>query len=253
MQGDPVKVTARVSNGSGNPGEPDYAPDVRGLAVSFHLADGSATDIVSQSAPRFPVKTTEEFFELLEATRPSLSSAVRLPLFLATHPTALRSMKDNVAAIRPPPSYASCRYFPVHAYRWVASDGSSTHVRYTWLPEREEARLSPGHAKPRGRDYLQEEMAERLQGGVAKFTLQVQLAEEGDDVDDPSSRWPEDRKRVDVGSLELDALAPEIETDGGVVVFDPVRVTDGIELSNDPILLFRPKAYSASVEHRLKA
>jgi catalase len=33
-------------------------------------------------------------------------------------------------------------------------------------------------------------------------------------------------------------------------VFDPSRVTDGIELSDDPILNFRPRAYSVSIERR---
>jgi catalase len=33
-------------------------------------------------------------------------------------------------------------------------------------------------------------------------------------------------------------------------VFDPTRVTAGIELSDDPILHLRPRAYSASVERR---
>ena len=40
MQGEPVAVTARFSNGGGDPNEPDYAPDVRGMAVTFHLGDG---------------------------------------------------------------------------------------------------------------------------------------------------------------------------------------------------------------------
>ena len=35
MQGDPVPATIRVSNGGGNPDVPDYAPDVRGLAVKM--------------------------------------------------------------------------------------------------------------------------------------------------------------------------------------------------------------------------
>jgi catalase len=35
-----------------------------------------------------------------------------------------------------------------------------------------------------------------------------------------------------------------------VLVFDPTRVTDGIELSDDPILRFRPRAYSVSVARR---
>ena len=41
------------------------------------------------------------------------------------------------------------------------------------------------------------------------------------------------------------------ETNGEVVVFDPTRVVDGIELSDDPILRYRPAAYSESVKRRV--
>ena len=37
------------------------------------------------------------------------------------------------------------------------------------------------------------------------------------------------------------------------VVFDPTRVVDGIELSDDPILRYRPGAYSESVSRRMPA
>jgi catalase len=55
---------------------------------------------------------------------------------------------------------------------------------------------------------------------------------------------------VEVGRLELTGPDTERERDGDVLVFDPSRVTDGIELSDDPILRFRPSAYSVSVERR---
>ena len=47
MQDEPVRVTARVSNGGGDPAIPDYAKEGRGLAVKFYLPDGSRTDIVA--------------------------------------------------------------------------------------------------------------------------------------------------------------------------------------------------------------
>src|ERR1700726_4411668 len=50
FQGDPVLATVRFSNGSGNPRSPDYAPDVRGLAVQLYLPDGSRADIVAQTS-----------------------------------------------------------------------------------------------------------------------------------------------------------------------------------------------------------
>jgi catalase len=39
-------------------------------------------------------------------------------------------------------------------------------------------------------------------------------------------------------------------SEGDILVLDPTRVTDGIELSGDPILRFRPEANSASVVRR---
>ena len=53
------------------------------------------------------------------------------------------------------------------------------------------------------------------------------------------------------GTLEISGLETERETGGDVLIFDPTRVTDGIELSADPILQFRSGAYSASVERRV--
>ena len=73
----------------------------------------------------------------------------------------------------------------------------------------------------------------------------------GDPVNDPSAAWPRDRWRVDVGTLEVSSLETGRETGGDVLVFDPTRVTDGIELSDDPVLRFRSAAYSASVARRM--
>src|SRR3954454_12436021 len=54
LDGAPHPVTVRWSNGGGNPTVPDKAPDIRGMAVRFHLPDGSATDLLGQTSPRFP-------------------------------------------------------------------------------------------------------------------------------------------------------------------------------------------------------
>ena len=251
MQGDPVDVTARFSNGSGDPTEPDYEPGVRGLAVKFYLPDGSRTDISAQTVPRFPTRTPTAFMNLLRASAPGPGRLWRLPLFLATHPDALPALRANASSLRAPPSYASRRYYAVHAFKWVDAQGGERWVRYRWLPQAEEGRISEDEAKRLGPDYLQEELAARLERSEpVRFTLELQVAEPGDEVDDPTSVWPEERERVNAGTLEVNGLETGRETGGDVLVFDPVRVTDGIELSNDPILNYRSPAYSVSVERR---
>jgi catalase len=93
-------------------------------------------------------------------------------------------------------------------------------------------------------------MRERLGGGTAGFTLQLQLAEPGDPTDDPTAQWPDERKTVNAGHLELTEAIESPEHDGHIDVFDPTRITDGIELSDDPILRFREKAYDVSARRR---
>lgn len=248
MQGDAVPALVRLSNGSGHPRSPDNAPDVRGMAVKFDLADGSKTDIVAQSLPWFAFHDSEGFIEFVLTQKRSPSIAWRFPAYLIRNPRMVRALGVNLPAFRVPASYVSLRYYGIHAFRFVAGDGSVRYVRYTWVPSEGDRRLGPREAKARSRDFLQQELRERLGRGPARFTLELQVAEPGDPVDDPSKRWPAERERVDAGTLEIEQL--DDASDENALVFDPARVTDGVELSEDSVLRFRPKAYSESVARR---
>ena len=232
MQGRPVEATVRYSNGSGDPNSRDYAPDVRGMAVAFHLPGGSRTDISAQTSPRFPFSTPDAFVELIRANKPGVGVLWKVPVFLARHPRSLLALPAAAPTLRPPDSYLGREYYAIHAYKWVDADGSEQYVRYTWLPEAPGSRLTPWAAKRLGPDYLQQEIRGRLERGAARFDLELQLAEPGDPVDDPSKGWPSERRRVKAGTLEITDLETERETGGDVLVFDPTRVTDGIELSD---------------------
>jgi catalase len=248
MQGDPVPATIRFSNGSGAPDAPDNVPDIRGLAVKLTPPDGSNTDIVAQSLPWFAFHDPDGFVEFVLAQQRVPSIAWRFPLYVIRHPHMINALRVNGPALRVPASYVSLRYYGVHAFRLIAADGSSHYVRYEWVPLDGEGRLGMREARARGRDFLQRELPERLSRGTARFTLELQIAASGDPVDDPSKRWPPARERVDAGTLEV--VAVDEEADRNVLVFDPTRVTDGIELSDDPVLRFRPGAYSESVARR---
>ena len=113
-----------------------------------------------------------------------------------------------------------------------------------------------GRARPSGSfegfDRLRQEIVARLAEGPARFDLHVTVAADGDDPHDPTSVWKSGRRphrRRDRGDRPVD----DPEESGGPVVFDPTRVVDGIELSDDPILSYRPSAYSESVARRTSA
>jgi catalase len=252
FQGEPVGATVRFSNGSGDPNVHDGQRDGRGMAVKLYLPDGSRTDIVSVTLPSFLARTPEDLLEFtrLRAPEPDME---KIGAYLAAHPEALPAIQGAIGK-GPPPSYAQCTYNSIHAYALVNAGGARRFARYRWLPAAGEAELDDADAMSRSPDYLREEMAERLGREPVVFELVLRLADDGDDVNDPTAAWPEgEREEVRAGRLEIIGLDQTREREGDVLVFDPTRVTDGIELSEDPILLARPGAYSVSVARRTGA
>jgi catalase len=249
LTGSAVPALIRFSSGSGNPAQPDNAPGVRGLAVKFTLPDGSTTDVSTQTARLFPASTPEGFLSLLRASKPGPTAPLRLVGYIATHPRFLSALPVVRDANKVPVSYGTVAYHGLHAFRWVGADGSARFVRYHLLPDAGEQFLSPDVAKTKSADFLIDELDERLTSGPVRFTYQAQIAAEGDSLVDPSRPWHSTRT-VTVGNIDITGVETQREHGGDIVVFDPMRVTDGIEPSDDPVLRFRTLAYSASVKLR---
>ena len=253
LQGSPVDARVRFSNGSGSPSAPDGAVDGRGMAVTFTLPDGSATDIVALTLPVFFVRTPEDFLAFTRARKPDPETGqpdlAKVGPFLEAHPEALPAIQATLGA-GPPASYLECTYNALHAFRLVNADDEGTWVRWVLEPDAPGEGLTSEDAAAREPDYLQTDLGQRLGAAPAGFTLVAVIAQDGDPLDDPTAAWPEDRERVAVGRLELTGLAFDREQDGDILVFDPTRVVDGLECSDDPILHARSWAYSESVLRR---
>jgi catalase len=256
-------------------------PVVRGMAVRFHLGDvttdghgvlhGSVeTDMVCMGLPVFFIKTVDRFLELTRAAAPvpvpvkplwrKVQEAIllRTPLrplepgdagmteFANRYPPARLSviMSNNPFV---PQSYATCTYRPVHAF--VLRAGPETRwVRFTWEPV---AGVRSAAPDAQG-DFLHRELRERLARGPAEFVLRMAVAEQGDDTSDPTREWTKaSRKRVIMGHLWLDAVAPDQLRAGEARVFDPTRLVPGVEVSDDEILRVRGKVYRRSHERRV--
>ena len=248
-----VPAVVRVSNGGGNPDAPDYEQDGRGLAVKFTLPDGSTTDMVTTSLPAFIARTPEDFVEFTRARKPDPETGYPdgavVGAYLEKHPEAMTVIQHLVTS-QPPASYATVRFVNPHTFLWSAADGEERNVRWRWEPESGVHGLEPEEAEKLGADYLQEEILERAAAGDAAWRLVVVVGTDEDSTSDPTEVWPDDRETVEAGRLELTGPETERETGDDVLVFDPTRVCDGIELSDDPILSFRHHAYAESVALR---
>ena len=180
---------------------------------------------------------------------PGPTAPLRLPDTSPPIPRFLSALPVVRDANKVPASYGTVAYHGLHAFRWIAADGSARFVRYHLQPAAGEEFLSPDVAKSKGADFLIDELDERLASQPVRFEYQVQIAAHGDSTVDPSKPW-HSTQTVTVGTLEITGVETEREHGGDIVVFDPMRVTDGIEPSDDPVLRFRTLAYSASVKLR---
>jgi catalase len=169
--------------------------------------------------------------------------------FLATRPWVAHAVglrKQLPAAV----SFAQTAYHALHAFRFVNEAGDAVYARYHWEPTAGVASQSIEALRQQPPTHLFEELEARLRQGPVTFDLVLQLAGEGDPTDDANAPWPDDRPRVTVGQLVLTRPTSTEEIGDAVMMHDPTRVTDGIELSDDPILAARRGIYEVSVAHR---
>ena len=252
-------VTVRFSNSTGLPLVPDSDPNAnpRGMAIRFHLAEHSHTDIVAHSTDGFPTRTGAEFLEFLRALAASDMATPSDPahpkpveVFLGSHPAAMKFVQTPKPA---PSSFAREAYFGVTAMRFVNKDGMRQFGRYRIVPETGTEHLDADALATKGTNYLFEELEARLAAGSIGFRLLAQLASPGDVVDDATIHWPEDRKVLELGTLRLTATVPEDAAEQKKIIFDPIPRVDGIEPSDDPLLELRAAIYLISGRRRRSA
>jgi catalase len=248
-------ATVRFSNSTGVPLIPDNDPNAspHGMAIRFNLAEHVHTDIIGHSTDGFPARTGQEFLEFLRAlaaSDPSKPSPSPIEAYLGTHPKALAF----VQAPKPmPSSFAREAYFGLTAMRFTNKDGVSRYGRYRIVPEAGSDHLPDAIAAAKGPNFLFDELAERISKGPIVFRILVQLANDGDTVDDATIHWPEERTLLDLGALTLTEPVADNPHEQKQIIFDPIPRVDGIDPSGDPLLELRAAVYLLSGRRRRAA
>jgi catalase len=247
-------VVVRFSDSTGIPLIPDNDPNAtpRGFAIRFQLAEHVHTDIIAHSTDGFPAHTGDEFLEFLRAIASSDPANLKgspLEAFLGSHPAALAFVQPRPA----PSSFARESYFGITAMRFINRQGKSRCGRFRILPAAGNDFLDDAAAKAKSPNYLFDELPQRLAKGPITFRIVVQLAEDGDTVDDATIHWPESRTLADFGTFTLNAVVPDNAAQQKQIIFDPIPRVDGIEPSDDPLLELRAAIYLISGRRRRSA
>lgn len=247
-----VGVTVRFSDGAPDPSIPDNSPNAypRGVAIRFALPGGERTDIVAISHNGFVVGSGEEFLALQKAvvaTDPSKPHPWPVEEFLGAHPRALKFIQDGKPT---PDSFATESFYGNNAFVFVNKKGTKQAFRYQILPVAGSHYLDDASAAAKSPDFLFDELKSRLAKGPVQFRLVAQLPGPGDPTNDSSFVWPADRKTVDLGTITISAVVADSDAAQKALAFDPILLTTGIELSDDPLPELRSSVYGLSAMHR---
>jgi catalase len=248
--GSKIPVTVRFSNDGGIPTVPDGAPsNPKGMAIKFHMPDGTEVDMVILAIKFFPVATGEQFRDLLVAISESPADApkpTKLDQFTASHPR----FPASFGSAPTPDSFADQEYHGIDAFIFVDKAGHRQAVRYIMTPEKA-VTLTAEQAAKKPPDFLVDDLPERIAKRPVVFHFKAQLAAAGDQTQDPSQPWPADRKVVDLGVLTLDTPVDTLEAQKKLL-FLPNRLTDGIELSDDRLPAIRSEVYVLAFARRAR-
>lgn len=249
-------VISRFSDSTGIPNIPDNDPGrsgPRGFAIRFLLGPHLHTDIIAHSTDGFPVRTAAEFaemFEAIHASGPDAPHPTPIEQFLGSYPKALAFVQTAKPI---PTSFAREAFFGVNAFVLINATGIRRHVRYRIRPEAGMEHLDAAGAVAKSPSFLMEEVASRLDAGPIRMQLWVQIAAEGDIVDDATEHWPEDRPQVLLGVVALTKIVPNNDPEGARIIFDPIPRVEGIEPSADPLLEARADVYLMTGRRRRAA
>jgi catalase len=237
----------RFNLGTADPNAVDATVRVRGMGLRIATPDGQEWRMALIDPPFFAVSIPQAFRELL------LASASKDPEAMKTFAGAHPEFAAFGAWAKSAPwtaSYAEERYNSLNSFIFTNSGGVQQAVRWSLVPQAQSVAVSPDDLAKRGPDFLEQEITERVRSGPVRWTMVVTVANPGDPTADPSKAWPDDCRRVEVGTLVVQQIQAERDGPCRDINFDPTVLPSGISTSDDPFPPARSSVYAKSYDLR---
>jgi catalase len=171
---------------------------------------------------------------------------------LAQRPGATGEARKRLAANLPPASFATTPYFGVNAFRFQGADGQVRIARWVFEPRAGLERLTAEQLTSMPADFLADELRRRVATAPVEFDMVLQFPGAGDDVNNPTIAWPDDRPRTMVGRLTVTEVAAGPGGACEPISFMVLDQEPGITFSDDPMLAVRAGAYAVSLSRRTR-
>jgi catalase len=248
-----VPVTGRFAEAASDPYTNDATTvPVRSMALRLEPPGAGEWRLGMNDTPGLHVSTPQAFYEnvisLTPDPRTGKPDPAKRQAYLDKHPETIAFLARLNA--RPLSSgFANDSYNSVDGFVFISPDGGRRLVRWTMKAEDPFSTLSPEERAGRTKNFMFDELLERVSHGPIKWRMVATMAKPGD-PNKAAEVWPEDRQKVALGELTIYHVESEAEGNCRDINFDPLVLPTGIEPSDDPIPYARSAVYSTSFRRR---
>jgi catalase len=265
-KGKETPVALRFSTVAGGRDSSEAARDPRGFAVKFYTEDGN-WDLVGNNLGVFFIRDAIKFPDFIHSQKPDPVNFDRqVPNrvfdFWSQTPEAMHMITLVLGPRGLPTSYRFMQGFGVNTYKWVNAAGETKLVKYHWLPQQGVKSWTAADAEvAQGRELgvHTKDLYEAIdRGEFPSWDLHVQLMDDHEhpelDFDplDDTKVWPENEFPLrKVGTMTLNRTPQDFFTESEQIAFGTGVLVDGLDFSDDKMLVGRTFSYSDTQRYRV--
>ena len=265
-KGKRTDVALRFSTVAGGRDSSEVVRDPRGFAAKFYTEDGN-WDLVGNNLGVFFIRDAIRFPDFIHSQKPDPVTfeqpvANRAFDFFSQTPESMHMVMLVFSPRGIPASYRHMQGFGVNTYRWVNADGETVLVKYHWLPKQGvKSYTAADAAKVQSEIYGShtKDLYDAIEAGDhPEWELNVQIMSDDEhpelDFDplDDTKVWPEEAFPLrPVGRMVLNRNASNFFADNEQIAFGTGVLVDGLDFSDDKMLVGRTFSYSDTQRYRV--
>ena len=265
QKGKQTPVFVRFSTVIHGQHSPETLRDPRGFATKFYTEDGN-WDLVGNNLKIFFIRDAVKFPDMVHAFKPdpvtNRQDMQRFFDFLSLTPEATHMATWLFSPWGIPANYRQMQGAGVNTYKWINANGESVLVKYHWVPQQGVRNLTQDEAneiQSTNFNHATEDLYQSIERGqFPKWELQVQIMSDGEhpelDFDplDDTKIWPEDQfPPRPVGMMTLNRNPQNYFAEVEQAAFGTGVLVDGLEFSDDKMLVGRTLSYSDTQRYRV--
>jgi len=264
-KGKQTPVTIRFSTVIGGRDSSEAARDPRGFAVKLRTEDGN-WDIVGNNLQVFFIRDAIKFPDVIHSLKPDPVTFRQEPNrifdFMSMTPESMHMLTWLFSPYGIPKNYRTMRGSGVNAYRFVNADNEGVLVKLHWLTQQGEENLTQEQAnaiQATELGHASKDLYEAIErGDYPRWELNVQIMSDDEhpelDFDplDDTKLWPvEQFPYLPVGMMTLNRNVSSHHEENEQAAFGTGVLVDGIDFSDDKMLVGRTFSYSDTQRHRV--